>query len=207
MIPTIKEKEDKHISKSDKNSIEHNDKTIQNQNTENTSNEQKSNEERDSKDTIEDVSSQNNNQIDFSNIKDRSTLESIIYGNYSEEQKIQAYNSAVANGIIPQGNVMEGPASVAYQSSLRVENGQEKSIYDRPNESDVSVDDENATPDPNAEINAAETEDEYYDALRKNIMAVFHLENFKQNMQLSKVTTKVMTLKKSIKTLKNKKLT
>ena len=43
---------------------------------------------------------------------------------------------------------MEGPASVAYQSSLRVENGQEKSIYDRPNESDVSVDDENATPDP-----------------------------------------------------------
>ena len=41
---------------------------------------------------------------------------------------------------------MEGPASVAYQSSLRVENGQEKSIYDRPNESDVSVDDENATP-------------------------------------------------------------
>ena len=151
-----KEKEDKHISKSDKNSIEHNDKTIQNQNTENTSNEQKSNEERDSKDTIEDVSSQNNNQIDFSNIKDRSTLESIIYGNYSEEQKIQAYNSAVANGIIPQGNVMEGPASVAYQSSLRVENGQEKSIYDRPNESDVSVDDENATP-----------EDEYYDALRK----------------------------------------
>ena len=66
-------------------------------------------------------------------LKDRSTLESIIYGNYSEEQKIQAYNSAVANGIIPQGNVMEGPASVAYQSSLRVENGQEKSIYDRPN--------------------------------------------------------------------------
>jgi hypothetical protein len=34
--------------------------------------------------------------------------------------------------------------SVAYQSSLRVENGQEKSIYDRPNESDVSVDDENS---------------------------------------------------------------
>ena len=99
---------------------------------------------------------------------------------------------------------MEGPASVAYQSSLRVENGQEKSIYDRPNESDVSVDDENATPDPNAEINAAETEDEYYDALRKNIMAVFHLENFKQNMQLSKVTTKVMTLKKSIKTLRTR---
>lgn len=160
----IKEKEDNHISKSDKNSIEHNDKTTQNQNT---SNEQTSNEEIDSKDTIEDVSSHNNNQIDFSNIKDKSTLESIIYGNYSEEQKIQAYNSAVANGIIPQGNVMEGPASVAYQSSLRVENGQEKSIYDRPNESEVSVNDENASSDPNAEINAAETEDEYYDALRK----------------------------------------
>ncbi|WP_311049314.1 hypothetical protein [Staphylococcus hominis] len=200
----IKKKEDNHISKSDKNSIEHNDKTTQNQNT---SNEQTLNEEIDSKDSIEDVSSQNNNQIDFSNIKDKSTLESVIYGNYSEEQKIQAYNSAVANGIIPQGNVMEGPASVAYQSSLRVENGQEKSIYDRPNESDVSVNDENASSDPNAEINAAETEDEYYDALRKNIMVVFHLENFKQNMQLSKDTMKVRTLKKSIKTLKNKKLT
>ncbi|MGX0208817.1 hypothetical protein [Staphylococcus epidermidis] len=70
-----------------------------------------------------------NQNIDLSNIQDRNTLESIIYGNYTEEQKVQAYKSAVANGVIPQGNVMQGPASEAYESSLRVESGQEKSIY------------------------------------------------------------------------------
>lgn len=166
-------KKDKHVSKSNKGSTENNDKasnedkSIQNQDIETTNNEQKSNEERDAKDNIEDTPSQNNNYVDLSNIKDRSTLESIIYGDYSEEQKIQAYNSAVANGIIPQGNVMEGPASAAYQSSLKVENGQEKSVYDRSNEPDVSVEDENTNSDPNAEINASKTEDEYYDALRK----------------------------------------
>lgn len=69
--------------------------------------------------------------IDFSNITDRSTLEQVLYGNYSEEQKIQAYNSAVANGVIPQGNVTEGSALSAYQSSLRVENGDEQSIYNQ----------------------------------------------------------------------------
>ncbi|MEJ7207636.1 hypothetical protein WL237_13000, partial [Staphylococcus epidermidis] len=73
---------------------------------------------------------QNTQIIDITNIKDRGTLESVIYGNYSETEKIQAYNSAVANGVIPQGNVMEGPASAAYESSLRVESGQEKSIYE-----------------------------------------------------------------------------
>ncbi|AMG62775.1 MULTISPECIES: hypothetical protein [Staphylococcus] len=75
--------------------------------------------------------SQNTQNIQVINIKDRNTLESIIYGNYSEEAKIQAYKSAVANGVIPQGNVMEGPASAAYKSSLRVESGQEKSVYNR----------------------------------------------------------------------------
>ncbi|PTE70791.1 hypothetical protein, partial [Staphylococcus epidermidis] len=74
-------------------------------------------------------SEKNNQNIDLSNIQDRNTLESIIYGNYTEEQKVQAYKSAVANGVIPQGNVMQGPASEAYKSSLRVESGQEKSIY------------------------------------------------------------------------------
>ncbi|UUY79512.1 hypothetical protein NUT40_05505 [Staphylococcus saprophyticus] len=52
--------------------------------------------------------SQENNEVDVSNITDRSVLESVIYGNYSEMKKINAYNSAVANGVIPQGNVMEG---------------------------------------------------------------------------------------------------
>lgn len=76
-----------------------------------------------------------NQNVDLSNIQDRNTLESIIYGNYTEEQKVQAYNSAVANGVIPQGNVMEGPASAAYESSLRVESGQEKSVYNNSNSS------------------------------------------------------------------------
>ena len=69
---------------------------------------------------------QNAKQIDIHNITDRATLEAVINSNnYSEIDKIAAYNSAVANGVIPQGNVMEGPASEAYASSLRVESGQE----------------------------------------------------------------------------------
>ncbi|WP_238100864.1 hypothetical protein [Staphylococcus massiliensis] len=70
-------------------------------------------------------------QVNVNNITDRNTLVSVLNsGNYSEIEKIHAYNSAVANGVIPQGNVMEGPAIKAYESSLRVENGEEKSIYD-----------------------------------------------------------------------------
>lgn len=58
---------------------------------------------------------------------------------------------------------MEGPASAAYESSLRVERGQEKSIYDQSNQTSETDD----IDDPNAEINAATNEDEYVDALRK----------------------------------------
>lgn len=76
------------------------------------------------------IATKQNKLLDIKNITNRNDLESIIYGgNYSEVEKITAYNSAVANGIIPQGNVMEGPASAAYESSLRVESGQEKSAY------------------------------------------------------------------------------
>ncbi|MDW4190094.1 hypothetical protein QI203_01760 [Staphylococcus saprophyticus] len=75
--------------------------------------------------------SQENNEVDVSNITDRSVLESVIYGNYSEMKKINAYNSAVANGVIPQGNVMEGPASAAYESSLKVESGEDESVYEK----------------------------------------------------------------------------
>lgn len=46
-------------------------------------------------------------------------------------EKINAYNSAVANGVIPQGNVMEGPASAAYESSLKVESGEDESVYEK----------------------------------------------------------------------------
>ncbi|CDR24568.1 hypothetical protein [Staphylococcus argenteus] len=75
------------------------------------------------------VNEKNIQKINFNNITDRNTLKSIIYGNYNELDKINAYNSAVANGVIPQGNIMEGPAIAAFESSLRVESGAEKSIY------------------------------------------------------------------------------
>ena len=81
--------------------------------------------------TEEPSQSQEKKQVDVSNITDRSTLESVIYGNYSEMEKINAYNSAVANGVIPQGNVMEGPASAAYESSLKVESGEVESVYEK----------------------------------------------------------------------------
>ncbi|NGJ98103.1 hypothetical protein G0X42_00055 [Staphylococcus aureus] len=76
------------------------------------------------------VDQKNMSQINFNNITDRNTLKSVIYGNYNELDKLKAYNSAVANGVIPQGNVMEGPAIAAFESSLRVESGAEKSIYE-----------------------------------------------------------------------------
>lgn len=104
-----------------------------------------------------------NQQIDLNNITDRETLESIIYGNYNEMDKIKAYNSAVSNGVIPQGNVMEGPASAAYESSLRVESGAEQSVYKQNAQSQSEA----PAKDVNAEINAAQTEDELIDALRK----------------------------------------
>ncbi|GGB00011.1 hypothetical protein ERX37_08025 [Macrococcus hajekii] len=68
--------------------------------------------------------------VDFYNVTDRGTLESIVYGNYDEGDKIIAYKSAVENGVIPQGNVMEGYAAKAYESSLRVESGAETPVYD-----------------------------------------------------------------------------
>ena len=83
--------------------------------------------------TEEPSQSQEKKQVDVSNITDRSTLESVIYGNYSEMEKINAYNSAVANGVIPQGNVVEGPASAAYESSLKVESGEDESVYEKNN--------------------------------------------------------------------------
>ena len=101
-------------------------------------------------------------QIDINNITDRATLERVLYGqDFSEDDKILAYNNAVANGIIPQGNVLEGPATAAYESSLRVESGTESSIYDKNQTEDTEYE------DVNAKINAAETEEEYYNALRE----------------------------------------
>ncbi|ERS93611.1 hypothetical protein NKW85_10240 [Staphylococcus simulans] len=160
------EKKDKSQSKNEEN--EKKKQTDKNQQKENnTQNEQQANTEQQNKDesTAEKQNQQNqqSQQVDLSNITDRATLENVIYGNYAEIDKIKAYNSAVANGVIPQGNVTEGPASAAYESSLRVESGAEQSVYNQNAQSQA----EEPTEDVNAEINAAQTEEEYIDALRK----------------------------------------
>ncbi|PTF80196.1 hypothetical protein [Staphylococcus chromogenes] len=63
--------------------------------------------------------------INLSNITDQSVLENVIYGNYTEEQKTQAYNSAIANGVIPQSEVPQGSVQ-AYEESVRLQNGETK---------------------------------------------------------------------------------
>lgn len=187
------EKKDKSQSKNEEN--EKKKQTDKNQQKENnTQNEQQANTEQQNKDesTAEKQNQQNqqSQQVDLSNITDRATLENVIYGNYAEIDKIKAYNSAVANGVIPQGNVTEGPASAAYESSLRVESGAEQSVYNQNAQSQA----EEPTEDVNAEINAAQTEEEYIDALRKNITVDYLQLKFKPNMRLNKDTMMVMKL-------------
>ncbi|WMM11571.1 hypothetical protein RCG47_05280 [Staphylococcus simulans] len=160
------EKKDKSQSKNEEN--EKKKQTDKNQQKENnTQDEQQANTEQQNKDESsaekQNQQNQQSQQVDLSNITDRPTLENVIYGNYAEIDKIKAYNSAVANGVIPQGNVTEGPASAAYESSLRVESGAEQSVYNQNAQSQA----EEPTEDVNAEINAAQTEEEYIDALRK----------------------------------------
>ncbi|MGN5882676.1 hypothetical protein [Staphylococcus simulans] len=156
--------EKKSQSESTKKSKEHS-KDKQKEND--SQNKSKTSENNSSKSSPHNKQQQDNNntqkQVSLNNITDRATLESVIYGNYSEMDKIQAYNSAVANGVIPQGNMMEGPASAAYQSSLRVESGTEKSIYEQQGNTQSNTSEQ----DVNAEINAAQTKDEYINALRK----------------------------------------
>lgn len=135
--------------KKDKKSDDKKDNSTEEQNTSNV--EEKNNEKQNIQDNSSSEKSQNTQNVDVTNIKDRSTLESVIYGNYSETTKIQAYNSAVANGVIPQGNVMEGPASAAYESSLRVESGQEKSVYDNYSSSNSSSGTDKASQSQNNE--------------------------------------------------------
>lgn len=128
-----KSKEDKKSKEEKKTQESEDDKSTQENNS---TEEQNNDNELDVQDNSSNEKSQNTQNVDVTNIKDRGTLESVIYGNYSETDKIKAYNNAVANGVIPQGNVMEGPASAAYESSLRVESGQEKSVYDNSNSSE-----------------------------------------------------------------------
>ncbi|MGW9989994.1 DNA mismatch repair ATPase MutL [Staphylococcus hominis] len=157
-----KSKEDKK-SKEKKKSQENEDNSTEEQNTSNVEekNNEKQNNQSDNEQNIQYNSSseksQNTQNVDVTNIKDRGTLESVIYGNYSETAKIQAYNNAVANGVIPQGNVMEGPASAAYESSLRVESGQEKSVYDRPYEEDFEPDEDTDDTDYTNDVQSSDS--------------------------------------------------
>lgn len=135
-----KKSDDKQKSDDDKEKSANESNEQNSSSTEEKNNENQNNNKQNTQDNSSNENHQNTQSIDITNIKDRGTLESVIYGNYSEMEKIQAYNSAVANGVIPQGNVMEGPASAAYESSLRVESGQEKSIYENVPQSSGGTD-------------------------------------------------------------------
>ncbi|WP_425255803.1 hypothetical protein [Mammaliicoccus sciuri] len=74
--------------------------------------------------STEEVVQEQQTQVNTSNISNETQLQSVLNGNFSEEQKIQAYNSAVANGVIPQGTVSEGSAQAAYESSKGIQNGE-----------------------------------------------------------------------------------
>ncbi|WP_281673366.1 hypothetical protein [Staphylococcus auricularis] len=130
-----KDKENKKEDKKDK------DESEEKENNKDENSEEESNQESTENDNVQnnqqDVANQNGYQdLDFNSIQDVGRLKSIIYGDYTEEQKLEAYNTAVSNGVIPQGNVMEGPASEAFESSMRIANGEEESIYDGLGEED-----------------------------------------------------------------------
>ena len=91
--------------------------------TEEPTNEQATTEEVTTEEVTTEAASTEQPAVNFNNVTDQVTLENIIYGNYAELDKIAAYNSAVANGVIPQGTVMEGPAAAAYESSVALQNG------------------------------------------------------------------------------------
>ncbi|MGV3043046.1 hypothetical protein [Staphylococcus rostri] len=110
------------------------------------------------------VSKVSKTAIDVTNVTNRDILVAIIYGSYSEYEKIQAYNSAVANGVIPQGNVLEGPAWAAYESSLSIERGEEKSIFEYPPEDAEYIDEDYASYMDDATYSDWENEqDTYYE--------------------------------------------
>ncbi len=102
-------------------------------------------------------------------------MQSIIYNdNYNEDEKRTAYNSALSNGILPQGNVIDGLTVDAYESSLRVESGAEKLGYNQNN-----IEQSNTTQDVNAEINNAKQNMNILMHLEKNIMEVYHRVKYK----------------------------
>ncbi|WJP98718.1 hypothetical protein [Macrococcus bovicus] len=71
--------------------------------------------------TTESVSTEN----PADNVTSADQLQQIMFGDYTEAEKRQAYNAAVANGIIPPGHMDGGTTMQAYQSSINVQQGLE----------------------------------------------------------------------------------
>lgn len=71
--------------------------------------------------TTEQVTTEAVVKENVNNITNRNTLSQIIYSNdYTYEEKMAAYESGVANGVIPQGTNTSSPAA-AFESALQVE--------------------------------------------------------------------------------------
>ncbi|GGA96235.1 hypothetical protein ERX37_03350 [Macrococcus hajekii] len=58
------------------------------------------------------------------NVTNQAQLEQIIYGNYTEAQKSEAFQSAVSQGIIPPIQQNNGSAVLNYEQSRNIQNGQ-----------------------------------------------------------------------------------
>lgn len=131
-----KDKDSEKKEQSDKQDTTTDEESTEETKNEPTTNEEQSTEESSTEENASTEEQTTDNSLDYNNVADRNSLVQILNGNYSEEQKVAAYNSAVSNGVLPQGNVMEGSAQSAYESSLRVESGQEKSIYDQSSDTE-----------------------------------------------------------------------
>lgn len=71
--------------------------------------------------TTEQVTTEAAVKENVNNITNRNTLSQIIYSNdYTYDEKMAAYESGVANGVVPQGTNTSSPAA-AFESALQVE--------------------------------------------------------------------------------------
>lgn len=71
-------------------------------------------------------------KANVNNITNRNTLSQIVYSNdYTYDEKMAAYQSGVANGVIPQGTNTSSPAA-AFESALQVERTEAQSTTEAP---------------------------------------------------------------------------
>ena len=83
------------------------------------------------------------------NITNVNTLSQIIYSNdYTYDEKMAAYQSGVANGLIPQGTNTSSPAA-AFESALQVERTEAQSTTEAPTAAPTVDPTEAPTVDPN----------------------------------------------------------